>query len=231
MSSKDQTKQHLEKFLTSAVKIISELSAKRMIDESAINPFLAKTLGFNDFDSLSRFYVYQRIGRSLVTSFGTRMEEFVKVIIEGEKGEWWDVVKKTPAVNYYISVKSGPRDMNKDQVVEFSRNAKEIMKKDPKARPMIAMVYGKKIWPIITDTLRNEGLDPDRHSAVGKNLYKILTGDQYHYKVLLELLTKVESQLIGKKTILSILEEKVEEISGDFKKKYKNVDDLLSDTF
>ncbi len=39
-----------------------------MIDESAINPILAKALGFKDFDSLARFYVYQRIGRSLVTS-------------------------------------------------------------------------------------------------------------------------------------------------------------------
>ena len=229
--SKDKTREHLEKFLIRSVQIIKDLSAEKMIEESAINPLLAKTLGFNDFDSLARFYVYQRVGRSLVTSFGTRMEEFIKAIIGGEKGTWWDVVKKTPKVDYYISVKSGPRDMNKDQVIEFSRRAKQIMKTNPKAHPLIAMVYGKKIWPVITDTLRKEGLDPDKHSAAGKKLYDLLVGNPHHYKVLLNLVTKIESQVIGNQTILDILEDKVKEIASDFKKKYKDVDDLLADTF
>jgi len=231
MVVKDETEQHLAEFLTRSIEIINELSAERMIKESAINPLLAKALGFHDFESLARFYVYQRVGRSLVTSFGSRMEEFVKIIIGGEKGEWWDVVKKTPTVEYYISVKSGPRDMNKDQVMEFSRNAKAIMKKSPKALPLIAMAYGKEAWPIITDTLRKEGLDPDKHTAVGKNLYGLLTGDQYYYKKLLDLVMKVESRVIGRETVLEVLEKKVKEITKDFKKKYKNVDELLFDTF
>lgn len=231
MVVKDETEKHLAKFLTRSVEIIKELSAEKMIKESAINPLLAKALGFHDFESLTRFYVYQRIGRSLVTSFGSRMEEFVKTIIGGERGEWWDVVKKTPSVEYYISVKSGPRDMNKDQVMEFSRRAKAIMQKSPKAHPLIAMTYGKEAWPIITDTLRKEGLDPDKHTAVGKNLYKLLTGDQYRYKKLLDLITEVETKVIGRETVLEVLEKKVKEITKDFKKKYKNVDELLFDTF
>ena len=150
----------LRRFITRAGEIIGELTAERMIAESAINPILAKSLGFRDFESLSKFYVYQRIGRSLVTSFGTRMEKLVKIIIDGDKGEWWDVVKETGRVNYYVSVKSGPRDMNKDQTVEFSRKAKQAMEEDGKAHPFIAMGYGKEAWPIITNTLGKEGLDP-----------------------------------------------------------------------
>lgn len=204
---------------------------KKMIDESAINPILAKALGFTDFDSLARFYVYQRISRSLVTSFGTHMENIVRLIIDGEKGDWWDVVKKSSKVNYYVSVKSGPRDMNKDQTMEFSHRAKTVMKKDSKALPIIAMGYGKKAWPVITDTLRKQGLDPKKHSYVGKDLYALLSGDDDYYKKLLKIVVNAESKVIGKKTILKLMDEKVNEITKSFKKKYSDVDELLLDTF
>lgn len=231
MSPQDRIRVPLEKFITRASGIVSKLSAETMINDSAINPFLAKALGFEDFDSLARFYVYQRVGRSLVTSFGMVLEHVVKAIIDGEKGDWWDVVKLSGKRHYYISVKSGPRDMNKDQTMEFSRRAKKEMKSNKKAYPLIGMAYGKKVWPVIVDTLKKQGLDPKKHALAGKDLYQELTGDKNFHKKLLELVVKVESEEIGGKTILDLLDEKVEEISNDFKKKYKNVDELLADTF
>lgn len=231
MNREEQIKKLLEKFISRAAEIIDDLSAEKMITESAINPILAKALGFTDFSSLARFYVYQRISRSLVTSFGTHMENLVKIIVDGEKGEWWDVVKKTSTVNYYVSVKSGPRDMNKDQTVEFSRRAKKIMDKDPKALPFIAMGYGKEAWPVITDTLKKQGLDPKKHSYVGKELYALLSGDKNFYKKLLDFVVNVESKVIGKKTILQLMDGKVKEITKEFNKKYKDIDELLLDTF
>ncbi len=61
MSKEAQIEELLANFVKNASVIIEKLSAERMIDESAINPILAKALGFKDFDSLARFYVYQRI--------------------------------------------------------------------------------------------------------------------------------------------------------------------------
>ena len=231
MSKEEQIQELLTNFITNASKIIGQLSAERMIEESAINPILAKALGFKDFESLSRFYVYQRIGRSLVTSFGMKMENLVKLVIDGEKGEWWDVIKKSDNVNYFVSVKSGPRDMNKDQTVEFSRRAKEEMKKDSKAHPFIAMGYGKKAWPIITDTLKKQGLDPDHHTYVGKNLYALLSGEKNFYKKLLDFVVNAESEIISGKTILELIDDKVIEISKEFREKYDSIDELLLDTF
>ena len=231
MSKEAEIQELLANFIKNASIIIGKLSAERMIEESAINPILAKALGFKDFDSLARFYVYQRIGRSLVTSFGMKMENLVKIVVDGEKGEWWDVVKKSDKVNYYVSVKSGPRDMNKDQTVEFSRRAKEVMRKDSKAHPFIGMGYGKKAWPVITDTLKKQDLDPDRHSFVGKKLYDLLSGEKDYYKKLLDFVVNVESEVIQGKTILELIDDKVNEISAGFKKRYKSVDDLLLDTF
>lgn len=231
MEKEEKIQRLLEDFITRASQIINELSAEKMIEDSAINPILAKALGFKDFDSLSRFYVYQRIGRSLVTSFGMRMEKLVELVIDGEKGEWWDVVKNSRKANYYVSVKSGPRDMNKDQTVEFSRRARKIMKEDSHAHPFIAMGYGKKAWPIITDTLRKEGLDPKKHSYVGKELYAFLSGEKNYYLRLLDFVVNAESEAIKGKTILKLIDEKVVEICRDFNARYKTVDELLLDTF
>lgn len=231
MVKEEEIEKLLADFISNAGEIIGDLSAERMIEESAINPILAKALGFKDFESLSRFYVYQRIGRSLVTSFGMKMENLVKLVVDGEKGEWWDVVKKSDKVNYYVSVKSGPRDMNKDQTVEFSRRAKKVMSEDNKAHPLIGMGYGKKVWPVITDTLKKQGLDPEHHTFVGKRLYELLSGEKNFYLKLLDFVVNVESDMIKGKTILNLIDDKVNEISKEFKKKYKSVDDLLLDTF
>ena len=231
MAREEEIKDLFAGFITRAGEIIGELTAERMIAESAINPILAKSLGFRDFESLSKFYVYQRIGRSLVTSFGTRMEKLVKIIVDGDKGEWWDVVKETGRANYYVSVKSGPRDMNKDQTVEFSRKAKQAMEEDGKAHPFIAMGYGKEAWPVITDTLDKEGLDPGRHAYVGRKLYSILSGEEEYYLKLLDLAVSTKSGAAQGKTVVELIEEKVREISVDFSKKYDSVDELLLDTF
>lgn len=231
MAKEKEIEKLLSDFIANAGKIIEELSAERMIEESAINPILAKALGFEDFESLSRFYVYQRVGRSLVTSFGMKMENLVKLVVDGEKGEWWDVIKKSPKVNYYVSVKSGPRDMNKDQTVEFSRRAKKVMAEDKNAHPLIGMGYGKKVWPVIIDTLKKQGLDPEHHTYVGKKLYELLSGDKNYYLKLLDFVVNVESDVIKGKTILNLIDEKVIEIGNDFKKKYSSVDELLLDTF
>ena len=231
MAKEKEIEKLLADFISNAGKIIGDLSAERMIEESAINPILAKALGFKDFQSLSRFYVYQRIGRSLVTSFGMKMENLVKLVVDGEKGEWWDVVKKSGKVNYYVSVKSGPRDMNKDQTVEFSRRARKVMSEDRKAHPLIGMGYGKKVWPVITDTLKKQGLDPEQHTYVGKRLYELLSGDKNFYLKLLDFVVNVESDVIKGKTILDLIDDKVDEISKDFKKNYRSIDELLLDTF
>ena len=59
----------------------------------------------------------------------------------------------------------------------------------------------------------------------------MLTGDKDFYKKLLDFVVNVESEVIKGKTILQLIDDKVDEISKGFKKKYKTIDDLLLDTF
>ncbi len=220
------------KFVKNGMKNIKELTAEKMIREASINPFLVKALGITDFDSLARFYVYQRIGRSLVTSFGmTVMEQFVKTLGGGKRGQWWDIKIPREGKTLHISVKSGPRDMDKDQVVHFSREARTLISKDPNAVPLIAMCYGKEPLGPIASTLRNEGFDPDETTLTGKELYKTLTGQTDYHTKLMELTGKVALKTLQQKKFIDTIENKVKEIADNFKGKYKTVDDLLLDIF
>jgi len=203
-----------------------------MIREASINPFLVKALGITDFDSLARFYVLQRIGRSLVTSFGmTVMEQFVKTLGGGKKGQWWDIKMPANGKTLHISVKSGPRDMDKDQVVHLCREARTLMSKDPNAIPLIAMCYGREPLGPIASTLRSEGFDPKETTLTGKELYETLTGKKDFHVKLLELTGRVALKTLQDKKFIDIIESKVKEIAEDFKRHYETVDDLVLDIF
>lgn len=232
MSLEKTIETEVVKFVNNGMDNIKELTAETMVKEASINPFLVKALGITDFDSLARFYVYQRIGRSLVTGFGMIvMEHFVRTLGGGKKGQWWDIKIPREDKILHISVKSGPRDMDKDQVVHFAREARTLIKENSSAVPLIAMCYGREPLGVIAGTLRNEGFDPDETTLTGKELYKTLTGQpDYHIK-LMELTGRVALKTLQEKKFIDIIESKVKEIAEDFKRKYKTVDDLLLDIF
>jgi hypothetical protein len=231
MAQETAVKAQIAKFVRKSLQNIDELTAKELIQDSAINPFLVKALGISDFDALARFYVYQRVGRSIVTSFGTVIEKMVEALAGGTSGTWWDVVTDIGGTKYYMSVKSGPRDMDKDQVQHFAQRARELLQTEPNAHPIIAMGYGKGPMGVISPTLRNERLDPDRHTLTGKQLYDTITGVPDYHKKLLQLTSEAAVQALQGSKIIEIIENKVNGIAGDFKRRYKTVDELLWDTF
>ncbi|RLF03708.1 MAG: hypothetical protein DRK00_08370 [Thermoprotei archaeon] len=224
-------KAEIIRFIRKAIQSINKLTADTLVREAAINPFLVKALGIRDFGSLARFYVYQRVGRSLVTSFGTTIEKVIRALAGGRKAGWWDVVANIRGTTYYMSVKSGPRDMDKDQVQHFASRAKDLLRREPGALPVIAMGYGKEPMGPISPTLRDEGLDPEKHTLTGKGLYEAITGQRESYKRLLELMSDVAEDVLGGTRIIELIEDRVEEIAEEFRRRYRTVDDLLLDTF
>ena len=202
-----------------------------MIRDSSINPFLAKSLGLNDFESLARYYVFQHVGRSVVTSFGSNMEQMIKVLFTGERGDWWDVVRKTKKIHYYVSVKSGPNDVNKDMAEHFAERAKKIMEENSRARPFLCIVYGKTISGIPAKAMKDKGIDPEKYVIVGKKTYEVITGDPDFLDKVFEVAMNVKSSAGAEKTILESIDDKVDEIAAEFKKSYKNIDELYYDTF
>jgi len=202
-----------------------------MIENGNINPFLAKSLGLNDFKSLSRYYVYSHIITSLRTGFGHNMEAMMKAMLEGKRGKWWDVVRKTKKIHYYVSVKSGPNDVNKDMAEHFAERAKKIMEENSRARPFLCIVYGKTISGIPAKAMKDKGIDPEKYVIVGKKAYEIITGDPNFLDKVFKAAMNVKSSAGAEKTILESIDDKVDEIAAEFKKSYKNIDELYYDTF
>ncbi len=159
------------------------------------------------------------------------MEQFVKTLGGGKKGQWWDIKILREGKTLHISVKSGPRDMDKDQVVHFSREARTLISQNPDALPLIAMCYGKEPLGPIASTLRSEGFDPNETTLTGKELYETLTGKSDYHVKLMELTGKVALRTLQEKKFVDIIESKIKEMTEGFKRKYKSVDDLLLDIF
>jgi hypothetical protein len=231
LSHESEVREKIRVFLKKAIQNINDLSAEELINDSAINPFLAKALDIKDIDSFAKFYVYQRVGRSVVTSFGTTMEHMIRALSGGKKTKWWDVIADVEGRTYYMSVKSGPRDMDKDQVEHFSQRARKLLEKEPNAIPIIAMCYGREPFGVISATLQNEGFDVRHNTLTGKQLYEKITGKPEYQKQLLNLIGEEAAEILHDQETIKLIDAKVKEVAEAFKRRYDTLDDLLLDTF
>lgn len=241
----------VEDFSKKPEKLINNISVENLIDKGGINPYLLKSLGIKTIEEAVEFFLMRRVERSLGTSFGTVLEKFIRELLGGKNGRdlhsdckkkglkekpwicWWDVVTEDPFNDgekkwkgTVISVKSGPADMDKDQVEHFSDRALDAEEKS--YRPYLALVYGKEAWSVIPQTLKNKGLDPDKYLRIGKQIFEEFIDDSNYCTEALKLF----SQGGLKEDLFDMIERKKEKISGELKKKYgTDLDKLLEDTF
>lgn len=100
-----------------------------------VNPILAGALNLNNASDLIRYYTYQAISRSMVTSVGFLVQDLLlyssDFVLEGKYDELgevtkWDiVVEKLDEVKAYLEVKSGTNDLrivNSEFVIECLEN-------------------------------------------------------------------------------------------------------------
>lgn len=88
-----------------------------------VNPILASALNLNNETDLIKYYVYQAVSRSVVTSVGFLVQNLILYASEfvhegkddelGEQTKWDIVVEKVNEVKAYLEVKSGTNDINK----------------------------------------------------------------------------------------------------------------------
>lgn len=87
-----------------------------------VNPILAGALNLNNETDLIRYYVYQSISRSVVTSVGFLVQNLILYSSEyvhdgkedelGEQTKWDVVVEKIGEIKAYLEIKSGTNDIN-----------------------------------------------------------------------------------------------------------------------
>lgn len=73
------------------------------------NPFLLRALNLDTPKKIAEFMIGQRLERSVVTSYGNRIQKVAKLLSERGTGvEGADIRKEKEGRTYYIQIKSGP---------------------------------------------------------------------------------------------------------------------------
>lgn len=226
----------VREFVLKARRLIENISAEDLVEKGGANPYMAKALGMRTIDEVVEFFVSRRIERSLGTSFGNVLDEVIRILLGGLKGKelvkkygkwikWWDIV--LPDKKIVISVKSGPADMDKDQVEYFVERAREAESNG--FQPFLVFVYGKQAFPIIENYLIKGGYPPKKHLRIGKAVFEEFLVDSAYYKKALEIFSTA-----GEETgdLFALIEAKIKAITEELKRKYgDDVDKLIEDMF
>lgn len=209
-------------FSRNAKKLIESISASVLVEQGGVNPYMAKALGFKTIDETVEFFVHRRVERSLGTSFGNILQSVLRILSGGRDGKekisdegkwigWWDIVLRDRKV---ISVKSGPADMDADQVKECARKIKEAESKGYK--PYLAFAYGKEAFSVIGGTMNKLGLNPADYIRVGKGVFQEFVGGHYHSEIL-----KVFGEASGEAgDIFAFTEKKIKLLTSELNKRF-----------
>ncbi|MGC8988069.1 MULTISPECIES: PmeII family type II restriction endonuclease [Thermoprotei] len=247
---KEKVERALVVFREFSTKVADKVKGIKVDDilEGGVNPYLFASLGVKDFEDVAYFFVQKRVERSLGTSFGSVIEEFLRELLGGKSGKdypgcmgrgakqwvcWWDIVIEgeykeggTTFRGRVVSVKSGPANINKDILSEFAREAAQA--EGQGYRPYLALTYGPRAFNVVNtlrESLRVAGArvdDPGHYVLVGRKVYEVLLGQSIYDYVI-----KRASEIGVRVDLRALIDEKVQEITEQLRKQYKDVNELL----
>ncbi|MBM2815975.1 MAG: hypothetical protein HW421_2737 [Ignavibacteria bacterium] len=153
------------------------------LENLLINPFLVKAFGFDDHKEVVTFYFYQKITRSIVTSWGFTVEGLLLCSgAENSELDGFDMQVKRKDTIYQFQIKSSPNTMSMEQVRQLNTHIRNIKDRIINI-PILGMTYGtrEQINSQIQSTLINF---PDS-TLIGKELWDFIADENgYCQKVL-----------------------------------------------
>ncbi len=120
---------------------LSEINATDF-DKLLINPFLIYAFNFTDHREVVRFCFYQKVTRSIVTSWGFVVQDMLIVtgsVPATEKG--FDLRIDRKGKEYHLQIKSSPNTMNKDAVDTLNSNLSRLQQTQ-KQIGILGVTYG-----------------------------------------------------------------------------------------
>lgn len=207
-------------FTKRQLKMIESLSLGKINP----NPFLIQTLNLKTPEDLIRINVYMLTTRSIVTSMGFFIENLLLASSECvEKGSnGWDIVKTDrKSDKHWVQVKSGPNDMDKDQIVFWAEKIqKKIIEGDG---AYIGTTYGKRTNKTVTLGLMKQLLpDWEMKTLIGKELWDFISDDPNYHTKLFNILSKSAHKILQTRSICDEIELCIERLKKDFIEKYGN---------
>lgn len=187
------------------------------------NPLLVKALNIHTPEELVKVNVYMVVTRSIVTSMGFFVEHLLLAsadsIEKGPRGSGWDLVKKKDGDIHWIQVKSGPNDMDKDQIVYWSEKIAEKISEGDRA--YIGITYGKRTNETVTFGLMKQLLpDWEMKTLVGRELWDFVSEDPAYHAKLFDTLRRSAQQVLQERSICEEIDKCIERTIGEFTSAY-----------
>ncbi len=206
---------------------ISELRSTTL-EKLLINPFLVKAFGFDDHKEVVSFYFYQKITRSVVTSWGFTVEGLL-LCSGAEKTDMPGFDMKVEIENkvFQLQIKSSPNTMSIEQVRQLNAHINNIKNKI-KNRPVLGMTYGTREQ--ISGQIKSTLTDYPKSTKVGKELWDFIANEEGYCMKLLDLIDEISgsSRFLFSKE----LEEKKNLLIKDWESNFgtgkKSIDLVLS---
>jgi ribosomal protein S13 len=231
------TEKILKNFLDSQYKKVENVK----LDDLDINVLLIKALGFTTVEETIEFYIYQRITRSAVTSWGQGALEDICLISGAEEvprsenvdvgGKRFDMKREKGDKTYYIQLKSGPNTMNIGMVDSLNKMIKKIEQQNPNSVGMLGMTYGDRsqVSSQITGNLNNF----DEKSAIGSEFWEFLTEQEDYFSELISIISGLSEEYEDRyaNDYLDLVEKKKQELINQWKQQYGTDTDGTLDDF
>ena len=205
-------------FTRRQVENISALS----LDSLNINPLLIRSLNLKAPLEVLEFNVSAAVSRSIVTSMGYFVQNLLEVTSDDVEKvrSGWDLVKHgQDGTNHWIQVKSGPNDMDKDQIIYWLQEIQGVESKGDHG--YIGMTYGKRDNSTVTLSLMRTYLpDMEIRTLIGRELWDFLSGDNKFHERLFDSLRISASKILGSRSIQEEIGKKTNDLLLEFKKRY-----------
>ena len=208
------------------------------LDTLNCNPFLGTALNLsNNPTKFFKFNVWAFIQRSIVTSFGSTLENLLLYCSENvekgtapDGGEKWDLLKNINDINNWLEIKSGPNDMSKTQVLRYRKKMSKAENRNEVA--LFGFTYGNIEDSTVTLGLLNTYIENwEDKVKIGGELWDFLSAEEGYAGTLINLIRLVSADIFYDKDIIELIELKTDQIIKEFQEKYENLDDYLSEQY
>ncbi|TBR59017.1 hypothetical protein B4U84_24480 [Westiellopsis prolifica IICB1] len=122
---------------------------------------------------------------------------------------------------FWLQIKSGPNNMDKDQVVYWSEKIQEKLKEGYKA--YIGFTYGKITSKTVTIGLLKQILpDWEIQTLIGKDLWNFLSEDPDYSSKLFEVLRESAQQVLHQKSLSEEIDSCADRVTDEFIQEFGN---------
>jgi hypothetical protein len=207
------------RFVKTQIKMLDGLT----LDDLSPNPFLIQCLNLKTPREVVELNVFMFATRSIVTSMGFLVETLLEAssdsVSKGKKP--WDLlVTRRRKQRHWIQVKSGPNDMDADQI----RHWKKLFSNRERGRDKayIGVTYGKRSTISVTMGLFKTYLPKwNRRTLIGRELWDFVSEDPRYHLRLFPLLSEAASQILKSDSIEKRIAKSVNRLTLEFSRRYK----------